>query len=71
MSTTDQFEVLTWHSAVSSLPDSDTTVLCSLHSGECYQGWYDSEYQAWMDSATGGPLEGVRWWCEPQGPEAC
>ena len=69
--TTDEFEVLTWHRAHVSLPDSDTTVLCRVADGECLQGWYDSEWQQWMDAATGGPLERVCWWSEPQGPDAC
>lgn len=63
-----QTTTLTWQPA-SSPPDADITVLCWMAgSGEWFSGWWDG--QQWSDAATGGPLEGVTHWAEPEGP-AC
>lgn len=60
---------LIWHPVAERLPDSDITVICWTEDGEWYSGWHDGD--GWRDAATGGELDGVTHWAEPEGPEAC
>lgn len=62
-------ETLTWRDAAEK-PDCDITVLCWMADGEWYSGWWDDEWQRWMDCASAMPLEGVTHWAEPRGPGA-
>ena len=63
-------ETLTWHPA-SRKPDSDTTVLCWLDTGDWIAGWWDAEINDWRDCTSGGLVsETVTAWAKPQGPEA-
>jgi hypothetical protein len=64
MSTTE----LHWHPATTP-PDADITVLCWLADGEWHSGWWAGD--VWRDCASGGVLEVVTHWAEPQGPAAC
>lgn len=62
-------ELLEWHATATALPDGDITVLCWLQPGdEWFAGWWDGH--CWVDAATGGWLEGVTHWAEPEGPAA-
>ena len=63
------YEVMAWKPAPAHLPDSDTTVLCWLATGEWQPGWWDDAQQIWLDAATGGQMPGVTHWAEPEGPE--
>ena len=65
----EAFEVLGWHSAEKRKPDSDTTVMCWLADGEWFSGWWDDERGQWLDAASGGALETVTHWAEPEGPK--
>jgi hypothetical protein len=47
------------------MPDTETTVICILADGDWHSGWWDSEQARWMEAATGGELEGVVAWAEP------
>lgn len=64
----DAFEVLGWHSADKRKPDSDMTVLCWMADGEWFSGWWDAGSGRWLDAASGGTLETVTHWAEPEGP---
>ena len=62
--------VLQWHAVGHRKPDSDITVLCWLARGEWYSGWWEDGRGEWFDAATGGLLEQVTHWGEPEGPGA-
>lgn len=64
--------MLTWKPIGEGLPDSDVTVLVWLETGEWFSAWWDDddETRGWYDAATGGRIEGVTHWAEPQGPAA-
>ncbi len=57
---------LNWQSVLERMPDDDTTVLCWTEEGEWFSGWFDGE--GWRDCSTGGDLQGVTHWAEPEGP---
>ena len=56
---------MNWHPATTK-PDADTTVLCWMDDGEWFSGWWDG--RVWRDCASGGVLEVVTHWAEPEGP---
>lgn len=58
---------LRWHDALTGKPDTDTTCLLWL-GDEWHAGWWDSEAGAWFDAATGGIVDGVTHWADPEGP---
>ena len=61
------FETIAWRYADIDPPDDDITVLCWLEPmGEWFAGWRDG--RQWHDAATGGRLEGVRYWADIFGP---
>lgn len=64
----DAYEVLAWNDATQRQPDSDITVLCWMADGEWFSGWWDDERGQWFDAATGGVLEVVTHWANPEGP---
>ena len=60
-------ERMTWHPVDLSLPDAEITVLCWLEPGnEWFSGWFDG--REWIDAASGGRMEVVTHWAEPNGP---
>lgn len=58
---------LRWHDATASKPDTDTTCLMWVD-GEWHAGWWDDEAGCWFDAASGGIVEGVTHFADPEGP---
>lgn len=61
-------ELLQWHDAAITKPDSDMTVLAWTDEGFCCAYWDDS-IPGWIACESGGSLLGVTHWAEPQGPQ--
>lgn len=61
-------ELLQWHDAAITKPDSDMTVLAWTDEGFCCAYWDDS-MPCWIACESGGSLLGVTHWAEPQGPQ--
>lgn len=60
-------ESMTWCPVDLVMPDADMTVLVWLEpAGEWFAGWWDGAQ--WLDAASGGPMNGVTHWAEPDGP---
>ena len=60
-------ELLVWHPE-STKPDSDITVLC--WQPDCFfTGYWDDGQQEWIDCESGGAVQGVTHWAQPEGPK--
>jgi hypothetical protein len=60
-------ELLEWHNAAIDKPDCDITVLCWDEEG-IFCGYWDDSVPGWIDSASGGTVDGVTHWSSPNGP---
>ncbi len=66
-------EQLHWHSATSTPPDADLTVLAWVQyedgTADWCSAWLDAD--GWHDCASGGLIAGtVTRWAQPEGPKA-
>lgn len=60
-------EVIAWHDAATSKPDSDMTVLCWGDEG-FFCGYWDDSIPGWIGCESGGSVIGVTHWSNPNGP---
>lgn len=63
------WEVLFWHEAKTSRPDSDLSVVCWAEDG-FFDGYWDDGLGQWIACESGGIVLGVTHWAEPHGPVA-
>jgi hypothetical protein len=62
-----EIEIITWHNANTTKPDPDISVLCCREE-DFFCGYYDDELTAWISNESGGIIEGVTHWADPEGP---
>jgi hypothetical protein len=62
-------ELLTWHPADATKPDSDITVLCWDGETPFFTGYWDSYTEQWIDCPTSAEVFDVTHWAEPNGPQ--
>lgn len=65
--TVSRAELLEWHDAALTKPDSDITVLCWGSEG-FFCGWWDDGMGCWIGCESGGTVLGVTHWAQPEGP---
>lgn len=62
-------EALQWNDAKAKKPDSDITVLCWGDEGY-FCGWWDDAEGQWHACESGGVVDHITHWSDPQGPAA-
>jgi hypothetical protein len=62
-------EIIEWHNAETTKPDTDITVMCWGREG-FFCGYWDDDLNEWIACESGGSVLGVTHWSEPAGPNA-